>query len=155
MEKTTRMTVYSMKHAHALIVISPLWGRLPGAQYIPWIIPCFGSVLFCYGMVIPWLVVDLYESFIHITQGCFTGTGMVAISAQCWWCNPERYELNLLLANHKENQQSKNRVYISCDIRCFCPVYTHVFALYIHRPQKVYERFCLPRIRPLRCDYFN
>ena len=26
---------------------------------------------------------------------------------------------------------------------------------YIHRPQKVYERFCLPRIRPLRCDYFN
>ena len=25
----------------------------------------------------------------------------------------------------------------------------------IHRPQKVYERFCLPRIRPLRCDYFN
>ena len=25
----------------------------------------------------------------------------------------------------------------------------------IHRPQKVYERFCLPRIWPLRCDYFN
>ena len=25
----------------------------------------------------------------------------------------------------------------------------------VHRQQKVYERFCLPRIRPLRWDYFN
>ena len=25
----------------------------------------------------------------------------------------------------------------------------------VHHPQKVYERFWLPRIRPLRCDYFN
>ena len=25
----------------------------------------------------------------------------------------------------------------------------------IHRSQKVYERFCLPRIRPLRCDHSN
>ena len=25
----------------------------------------------------------------------------------------------------------------------------------IHRPQKVYERFRLPPVRPLRCDYFN
>ena len=25
----------------------------------------------------------------------------------------------------------------------------------VHRPKKVYERFCLPRIRPLRCDFFN
>ena len=35
------------------------------------------------------------------------------------------------------------------------PISKPMLAWHIHRPQKVYERFCLPRIRPLRCDYFN
>ena len=28
-------------------------------------------------------------------------------------------------------------------------------SVHVHRLQKVYERFCLRRIRPLWCDYFN
>ena len=78
-------------------------------------------------------------------------------SSRKWW--PFCLGLNVLI-NYYISSWSAQRI-PKCDAVSGVRMHTfHWVRIYwsvkhIHRPQKVYERFCLPWIRPLRYDYFN
>ena len=49
-------------------------------------------VMFCFAVVIShWLLVDSYDYFTHIIQGCFPGTGAIVGSSKCQCNKPEEY----------------------------------------------------------------
>ena len=75
-----------------------------------------GFVVFCFVVVMQSFIINSYEVFIHIHQGCFAGTGAIVRLPQCQWSKPDGYGKNQSMYNHNKAQQSKNRVHISWDI---------------------------------------
>ena len=59
---------------------------------------CFLLLWLCHQF---WM--DSYELFIHILQGCCTGTGAIIWLAQCRWSNPNRYGSNRLFPYHNKH----------------------------------------------------
>ena len=60
-----RITLYPKKYAHGFVVL------------------CF--------VVMQSLIMNSHEVFIHIHQGCFTGTGAIVRLPQCQWSKPDGY----------------------------------------------------------------
>ena len=61
-----RPTVYPKKHAHGFVVL-------------------------CFVVVMQSFIMNSYEVFIHIHQGCFAGTGAIVRLPQCQWSKPDGY----------------------------------------------------------------
>ena len=59
-------TVYPKKYAHSFVVL-------------------------CFVVVMQSLIMNSYEVFIHIYQGCFAGTGAIVRLPQCQWSKPDGY----------------------------------------------------------------
>ena len=55
-------------------------------QYIP---RNMHTVLLCFALL--WFTMNSREVFIHIHQGCFTGTGAIVRLPQCQWSKPDGY----------------------------------------------------------------
>ena len=68
---------------------------------VPWYvsIPCtvypkkyaHGFVVLCFVVVMQSFIMNSYEVFIHIHQGCFAGTGAIVRLPQCQWSKPDWY----------------------------------------------------------------
>ena len=50
-----------------------------------------GFVVFCFVVVTQSFIMNSYEVFIHIHQGCFAGTGAIVRLPQCQWSKPDGY----------------------------------------------------------------
>ena len=50
---------------------------------------CF--VVLCFVVVMQSFIMNSYEVFIHIHQGCFAGTGAIVRLSQCQWSKPDGY----------------------------------------------------------------
>ena len=50
-----------------------------------------GFVVLCFVVVIQSFIMNSYEVFIHIHQGCFAGTGAIVRLTQCQWSKPDGY----------------------------------------------------------------
>ena len=48
-----------------------------------------GFVVLCFVVVMQSFILNLYEVFIHIHQGCFAGTGAIVRLPQCQWSKPD------------------------------------------------------------------
>ena len=59
-------TVYPMKYAHGFVVL-------------------------CFVVVMQSFIMNSHEVFIHIHQGCFSGTGAIVRLPQCQWSKPDGY----------------------------------------------------------------
>ena len=51
-----------------------------------------GFVVLCFVVVMQSFIINSYEVFIHIHQGCFAGTGAIVRLPQCQWSKPDGYE---------------------------------------------------------------
>ena len=60
------LTVYPKKYAHSFVVL-------------------------CFVVVMQSFIMNSHEVFIHIHQGCFTGTGAIVRLPQCQWSKPDGY----------------------------------------------------------------
>ena len=61
-----KVTVYPKKYAHGFVVL-------------------------CFVVVMQPFIMNSYEVFIHIHQGCFAGTGAIVRLPQCQWSEPDGY----------------------------------------------------------------
>ena len=61
-----RHTVYPKKYAHGFVVL-------------------------CFVMVMQSFLMNSFEVFIHIHQGCYAGTGAIVRLPQCQWSKPDGY----------------------------------------------------------------
>ena len=71
----------------------PLSGELCAVHY-PTVYPkkyAHGFVVLCFVVVIQSLIMNSYEVFIHIHQGCFAGTWAIVRLPQCQWSKPDGY----------------------------------------------------------------
>ena len=50
-----------------------------------------GFVVLCFVVVMQSFIMNSYEVFIHIHQGCFAGTGAIVRLPQCQWSTPDGY----------------------------------------------------------------
>ena len=50
-----------------------------------------GFVVRCFVVVMQSFIMNSYEVFIHIHQGCFVGTGAIVRLPQCQWSKPDGY----------------------------------------------------------------
>ena len=50
-----------------------------------------GFVVLCFVVVMQSFIMNSYEVFIHIHQGCFAGTGAIVRLPQCQWSKPDGY----------------------------------------------------------------
>ena len=50
-----------------------------------------GFVVLCFVVVMQSFIMNSYEVFIHIHQGCFAGTGAIVRLPQCQWSKPHGY----------------------------------------------------------------
>ena len=75
-----------------------------------------GFVVLCFVVVMQSFIMNSYEVFIHIHQGCFAGTGAIVRLPQFQWSKPDGYGQYQSIYNHNKARQSKNRVHISWDI---------------------------------------
>ena len=50
-----------------------------------------GFVVLCFVVVMQSFIMNSHEVFIHIHQGCFSGTGAIVRLPQCQWCKPDGY----------------------------------------------------------------
>ena len=50
-----------------------------------------GFVVLCFVVVMQSFILNSYEVFIHIHQGCFAGTGAIVRLPQCQWSKPDGY----------------------------------------------------------------
>ena len=50
-----------------------------------------GFVVLCFVVVMQSFIMNSYEVFIHIHQGCFAGTGAIVRLPQCRWSKPDGY----------------------------------------------------------------
>ena len=50
-----------------------------------------GFVVHCFVVVMQSFIMNSHEEFIHIHQGCFTGTGAIVRLPQCQWSKPDGY----------------------------------------------------------------
>ena len=50
-----------------------------------------GFVVLCFVVVMQSFIMNSHEVFIHIHQGCFTGTGTIVRLPQCQWSKPDGY----------------------------------------------------------------
>ena len=50
-----------------------------------------GFVVLCFVVVMQSFIMNSYEVFIHIHQGCFAGTGAFVRLPQCQWSKPDGY----------------------------------------------------------------
>ena len=50
-----------------------------------------GFVVLCFVVVMQSFIMNSYEVFIHIHQGCFAGTGAIVRLPQCKWSKPDGY----------------------------------------------------------------
>ena len=50
-----------------------------------------GFVVLCFVVVMQSFIMNSYEVFIHIHQGCFAGTGAIVRLPQCQWSKPDWY----------------------------------------------------------------
>ena len=50
-----------------------------------------GFVVLCFVVVMQSFIMNSHEVFIHIHQGCFTGTGAIVRLPQCQWSKPDGY----------------------------------------------------------------
>ena len=50
-----------------------------------------GFVVLCFVVVMQSFIMNSYEVFIHIHQGCFAGTGAIVRLPQCQWSKPGGY----------------------------------------------------------------
>ena len=65
-QSDTLYTVYPRKYAHGFVVL-------------------------CFVVVMQSFIMNSHEVFIHIHQGCFTGTGAIVRLPQCQWNKPDGY----------------------------------------------------------------
>ena len=50
-----------------------------------------GFVVLCFVVVMQSFIMNSHEVFIHIHQGCFSGTGAIVRLPQCQWSKPDGY----------------------------------------------------------------
>ena len=50
-----------------------------------------GFLVLCFAVVMQSVIMNSYEVFIHINQGCFAGTGAIVRLPQCQWSKPDGY----------------------------------------------------------------
>ena len=50
-----------------------------------------GFVVLCFVVVLQSFIMNSYEVFLHIHQGCFAGTGAIVRLPQCQWSKPDGY----------------------------------------------------------------
>ena len=50
-----------------------------------------GFVVLCFVVVMQSFIMNSHEVFIHIHQGCYTGTGAIVRLPQCQWSKPNGY----------------------------------------------------------------
>ena len=66
----------------------------PFFNMIPTVYPkkyAHGFVVLCFVVVMQSFLINSYEVFIHIHQGCFAGTGAIVRLPQCQWSKPDGY----------------------------------------------------------------
>ena len=51
-----------------------------------------GFVVLCLVVVMQSFIMNSHEVFVHIHQGCFTGTGAIVRLPQCQWSKPDGYD---------------------------------------------------------------
>ena len=95
-----RYTVYPKKYAHGFVVL-------------------------CFVVVMQSFIMNSYEVFIHIHQGCFAGTGAIVRLPQCQWSKPDGYEKISQCITTTKHSKAKT-VCIFLGIYC-----THVWELFI------------------------
>ena len=79
----------------------------------------YGFVVLCFVLVAVLVFVDTCDTFTHILQGCFTGTGVIIWLPQCQCSNHEGRVWHQPVTNHNKTLQSKTRGHISWDILYF------------------------------------
>ena len=64
-----------------------------------------GFVVLCFVVVMQSFILNSYEVFIHIHQGCFAGTGAIVRLPQCQWSKPDGYgKISQCITTTKHNK---------------------------------------------------
>ena len=64
-----------------------------------------GFVVLCFVVVMQSFLMNSYEVFIHIHQGCFAGTGAIVRLPQCQWSKPDGYgKINQCITTTKHSK---------------------------------------------------
>ena len=74
----------------------------------------------CLVVVMQSLIMNSYEVFIHIHQGCFAGTGAIVRLPQCQWSKPDGYgKISQCITTTKHSKAKTVCIFLG--IYCMCP----------------------------------
>ena len=81
--------------------------------------------MLCFVVVMQSFIMNSHEVFIHIHQGCFTGTGAIVRLPQCQWSKPDGYgKISQCITTTKHNKAKTVCIFLGiyCTSKgCFCP----------------------------------
>ena len=64
-----------------------------------------GFVVLCFVVVMQSFIMNSYEVFIHVHQGCFAGTGTIVRLPPCQWSKPDGYgKISQCITTTKHNK---------------------------------------------------
>ena len=89
-----------------------------------------GFVVLCFVVVMQSFIMNSYEIFIHIHQGCFAGTGAIVRLPQCQWSKPDGYRKISECITTTKHSKAKT-VCIFLGIYCILYVTTSVMAVIV------------------------
>ena len=94
-------TVYPKKYAHGLVVL-------------------------CFVVVMQSFIMNSHEAFIHIHQGCFSGTGAIVRLPQCQWSKPDGYgKISQCITTTKHSKAKTVCIFLGIYCSpCMRPTYT-------------------------------
>ena len=84
-----------------------------------------GFVVLCFVVVMQLFIMNSYEVFIHIHQGCFAGTGAIIRLPQCQWSKPDGYgKISQCITTTKHSKAKTMCIFLG--IYCTCQVWDWV-----------------------------
>ena len=83
---------------------------------------CTRFVVLCFVVVMQSFIMNSHEVFIHIHQGCFTGTGAIVRLPQCQWSKPEEYgKISQCITTTKHSKAKTVCIFLG--IYCTCRIH--------------------------------
>ena len=100
--------------------------------------------MLCFVVVMQSLIMNSYEVFIHIHQGCFAGTGALVRLPQCQWSKPDGYgKISQCITTTKHSKAKTVCIFLG--IYCNCFQWRPELASKLHVRSMVSCK-CIPRI---------
>ena len=78
-----------------------------------------GFVVLCFVVVMQSFIMNSHEVFIHIHQGCCTGTGAIVRLPQCQWSKPDRNgKISQCITTTKHSKAKTVCIFLGIYCRC-------------------------------------